>query len=231
MSTIKRDDMFDELRRVNEEAEESMKKIDWQENAFMITRAALYKKRERERGLARGMWGWSRKWASAALAAVFVLGIGLGYILFHFSTGTSSLKNASDIIAPTDSTVTTLARLETTLARRELQVYFQQAHLLITDLLRRCEDDHISSWEAQMNHRQIRTLLNKKRYFEKDLEHPELLSVKLLLEQMEWLLYEMMVPEKEMNCERLNRLQNYVKKEKLLFKLRLVGRDIHENEV
>jgi hypothetical protein len=112
-----------------------------------------------------------------------------------------------------------------------MQRYFQKTQLLLTDLMRQCEEDGTASWTTGLNRERARTLLNKNRYFNQDLSNPQLLSTRQLLKKIEWLLYEMLTLDEEASCDQLYRLQDYIRQERLLLKLRLVGKDISYNEV
>lgn len=219
-------------RDINEAAESSMETVDWEANAeriARIARAARFKRSARDRAFSFNPFNFNWGPAVPALAGVFVLGILLGYLLFYtpvppgFSPtgGTAAPRNAD----------TTLARLETTLAKREMRGYFQQTQMLLTDLMRQCDDDGTASWNTGVNRRQVRTLLNKNRYFNQDLSNPQFLSTRRLLKKIEWLLYEMVALDDGASCEQLQRIQEFIRKERLLLKLRLVGKDISFKEV
>lgn len=205
-----------------------MAKINWEENAVMISSAARMGHFARQRQARFRPFAW--KFAVPALAGIFILGVSLGYLLFHGGVPSSS-SPAAPMLTPPPNGEASLVHLENTLARRELQDYFRKSHLLITDLMRRCDSERLSSPESQLNRKQIRFLLNKQKLFSPDLETPQLQSVQPVLKKIEWVLLEMLTLEEDFNCEKLGKLQEYIRKEQLLFKLRLVGKDIGYNEV
>ncbi len=215
--------IYRETRQIEAEANAVMATIDWEENARDITRDLRFKRRRQTWSFSFQPLNW--KLAVPTLAGIFILGLWLGYLLFN-TTSRDSLSREKSPEADV-----TLARLETTLAKKEMQHYFQKTQLLLTDLMRQCEEDGTASWTTGINRQRARTLLNKNRYFNQDLSNPQLLSTRRLLKKIEWLLYEMLTLDEEASCDRLYRLQDYIRKERLLLKLRLVGKDITYIEV
>lgn len=208
-------------------AETSMASIDWEDNALDISHNIRFKESRRKRSFALPSFSFQPamlKLAVPTLAAVFILGLSLGYLLFYRAPSPS----APPEIVPGEET--TLARLETTLAKKEMQGYLQQTQLLCTDLMRQCNDDG-EGWATPVNRKRVRTLLNKNRYFARELDHPQLLSTRPLMKKIEWLLYEMIALDEDVSCEKMEQLQEFIKRERLMMKLRLVGRDISFDEV
>jgi len=217
--------IYQETNQIDDEANAVMTTIDWEENARVITQSIPFKFKK-----PRQTWDFSFqllnwKLMVPTLAGVFILGLWLGYLLFYTPSQVSLSRE------PASKTDTALARLETTLAKKEVQGYFQQTQLLLTDLMQQCEEDGTASWATQVNRQRARTLLNKNRYFNQDLSNPQLLSTRRLLKKIEWLLYEMLTMDEEASCDQLRRLQDYIQEERLLLKLRLVGKDLSYSEV
>ena len=161
------------------------------------------------------------------MAGIFLLGIWLGYLFFHV-TPTGPVGTS----VPTSSK-SSLDRLENTLARKEVASYFDQTQLVLTDLMKQCRTDGSFSLQNQVDMRRVRTLLEKSRYFREDLDNPQLLSSKPLLKKIEWLLYEILMTniEEDISCKKLQQLQDYIKQEQLLLKIRLVGKELQLSEV
>jgi hypothetical protein len=211
-----------------------MASIDWQETAQTISNAVPRK------GWVPGARGsrlrWpglvvSFKWKLAVpmLTGVFLLGIWLGYIFFHSpSKPLEPVRPAADI--PSE---TSLARLEKALAKKEVAGYYKQTQFVLTDLLKQCETDGSFSTRDQVDLQRVRALLNKSSYFKRNLDDPQLMSNKQLLKKIEWLLYEILMNEtnKENSCRQLQRLQDYIKQERLLLKIRLAEEELSLNEV
>jgi len=214
-----------EIPQIETEANAVMATIDWEENARNITQGFRLKFKKPNQTWRFSFHPLNWKLAFPTLAGIFILGLWLGYHLFNTTSQVPISQKKS-----LESDVT-LARLETTLTKKEMQRYFQRTKMLLTDLMRQCEEDGTVSWTTGLNRQRARTLLNKNRYFEQDISNPQLLSTRRLLKKIEWLLYEMLTLDEEASCDRLYHLQNYIRKERLLLKLRLVGKDISYNEV
>lgn len=229
------EEIYSETRRVGDAAEAVMETIDWEENVLDISRAVRIDESRRRARSWKPSWSFalpSLNWKLAApvLAGVFILGISLGYLLFYQARQSPPGHLAEEkFLDPGDEAL--ISRLETTLTRREMQGYFLQTQLLLTDLMRQCDEDGTAAWSSGASRQRVQALLNKNRYFNEDLSNPELLSTRLLLKKIEWLLYEMVELDEKSSCRELQRLQDYIRKERLLLKLRLVGKDISYKEV
>lgn len=230
------DDLFlarleQDSAQLEEECNAVMASIDWEANAEAVTGRIPFKPPATDIRSRRSFmpgFGFSRQWAAAAVVLIFSLGIGLGYLLFH-RTGPDIGKNTLAHL-PEDNTGS-LDLLEATLAKREVRQYFQQSQLVLTDLMDQCNTDTAFSMENQMDKRRIRALLTKGRYFNRNLDNPDLMSSKPLLKKIEWLLYEILMSDDDTSCRKLQELQNYIKQERLLLKIRLVGKELSLNEV
>jgi hypothetical protein len=223
-----------ETRRLDEECNAVMASIDWEKSARTITGNIPFEEASRKSKKSwfdfdRSKISFSWKLAVPAMAGIFLLGIWLGYLFFHVTpTGTPGP------FAPglSDST-SSLDRLENTLARKEVASYFDQTQLVLTDLMKQCSTDGSFSLQNQVDIRRIRTLLGKSRYFKENLDNPQLLTSKPLLKKIEWLLYEILMTdmEEDISCKKLQQLQDYIKQERLLLKIRLVGKELKLSEV
>lgn len=195
--------------------------------------------------------GFSWKLATSVLTSVLLIGVGLGYLLFDHSQhpASNSLENAPNQYAgnhdaqrefnhspessfETSSTLS-LARLETTLAKKEISVYFQQTQFLLTDLMKPYNTEGAFSFQNPIDMKRVKTLLNKNRYFSQNLDDPQLISSKQLLEKIEWLLIELLTfdPNDRDLQSKMKQLQHVITEEKLLFKIRLFSKDSISNEV
>lgn len=194
--------------------------IDWTEQAHAIHR--YVKSRTRGRVQSR-VPAW--KILVPIAAAVFILGVGLGYLIFSPVTVKSPLPGFSS--APQVS----WSLLQATLGKRELNSYMTNAQILLTDLMRSCDPDSGRVDLDRLNRDRVRAMLQQSRYFDDYLQDPRLMSARGLLKQIDWLLYEILALDDGASCEQVARLQDYVRRERLLFKIRLIGKDIVYSEV
>jgi hypothetical protein len=227
---------------VEEECNRVMATIDWEENAYEVSAAAVKRRAPRFRfsfNLSDYGFGFNWKLAVPALASVLLFGIGLGYLFFHGNVSPSSPSLSRQqgreyaVEIPSNGGGNSLDRLENTLAKKEVSGYFQQTQLTLTDLMKQCDTDGAFSFRDNVDMQRVRSLLAKGRYFDQNLNDPRLISGKQLVKKIDWLLFEilMMDTDDKTSCEKLRRLQEYIKKERLLFKIRLVSKDFSISEV
>jgi len=222
--------MIRELNRhaleFEKECSDIMSTIDWEDNAYTIANRLPIKEPKPFLQFLHFPIPWLKS-PVPALIVVFLLGIGLGYFLFH-SDSHPTLPTLHET-----SPVNSLDRIEQTLARKEVTGYFQQTQLVLSDMMKQCEMDGSFSLKNPVDLQRVRTLLDKGRYFNQNLNDPQLLGSKLLLEKIEWLLYEILILEtdKENSCRQLEILQQVIRQENLLLKIRLAEKELSLSEV
>jgi predicted anti-sigma-YlaC factor YlaD len=231
----------EEARRWEDNCQAVMASIDWEKTARTISSQIAFKP-TKTRKPRKSLVSWfhfdlpviSFNWQMAlpAMVGIFLLGIGLGYLLFHV-TPTVPLQTGSAGPAFSTAAAASLDRLENTLARKEVAGYFDQTQLVLTDLMKQCNTDGSFSLQNQVDMGRVRTLLGKGRYFKENLDDPRLLSSKQLLKKIDWLLYEILMTsiDEDTSCQKIEQLQDYIKQERLLFKIRLVGKELTLSEV
>lgn len=214
--------IFKSTAYLNRDSEKLMETIDWNGNAQEISRRIRSGSSRAARSFSFTFNILNWKALVPLTAAVFLLGIWLGYVLFHSSPGQSFFQ------ARPLGQQASLSRLETTLAQREVSSYLREAQLLLTDLMRQCDVKGAVFTREQLNRKRVKMLLTRSRYFDQDLDNPRLLSSKDLLKKIEWLLYEILTLDENISCDQLQRFQDYIRQERLLLKIRLIGKDITE---
>lgn len=217
--------IVENMEYFNQECEVVMQSIDWEESARLISRSARsrFLSPARRFSFSFNLSNW--KVLVPIAAAVLVLGMWLGYLLFHTPRGQQFFQTGAGV------SHSPLRRLETTLATREVSSYFKQTQMVLTDLMGQCEPEGVISWQRQLNRERVKALLSKSRYFEQNLDSPRLLSTRALLKKIEWLLYEILAMEGEVSCDQLQRIQEYIRQERLLFKIQLIEKDVAHSEV
>jgi len=220
--------------RLEDECQMEMESIDWDATSKIIYNSIPFETSSVKDSLKSPTkmlpsFNLNWKFAFSAMTGIFLLGLWLGYFLFHDSTITSS----NHVSSPTISQQSSLARLENTLARKEVENYFGQTELIFMDLMKQCNSDGNFSMKEQVDIRRVQELLSRSRYFKDNLDNPKLLSSKKLMKKIEWLLYEILMTDKDedSSCRKLEKLQNFIKEERLLMKMRLVGKDLSLSEV
>ena len=211
------------VNEINVDAEKQMEGINWDKNALDITRSVKLNKFNKKKRT--GYFSFSLRYAIPVTAFIFIIGISLGYFLSISNTGSispDSFQKTSKI---------TLAKLESTLNKRELNVYFEQAHLLLTEIMEVCKNNTIKIDTKYLNNRRVKNLLKMNRYFKKDSSESQLLVSQGLLKKIEWVLLEILMTDGELSCEKQKELQKYIIDERLLFKLRLLSSEASFSEV
>lgn len=214
--------IFAHIAELNKECDDIIKTIDWDRNAADISRSIRSRcsRDTRRFSFTFDILNW--KALAPIAAAVLIFGVWLGYLIFHTSPGNSSYRPQAS------AQQASLARLETTLAEREIVNYFEEAHLVLTDLMRQCDADGAAVYPDRLNRSQVKLLLNRSKYFSRELDNPRLLISKGLMKKIEWLLYEIVTLDDSISCTQLQQLQDYIRREQLLLKIRLMEKDITE---
>lgn len=215
-------ELFENMEALNEASENVMATIDWDRNAQDIGRNIRMKSSRASRSFPFTFNILDWKALVPLTASVLLLGIWLGYLLFHAAPADKFLQPG------TPSTQASLARLEATLAEKEVSNYMKDAQLVLTDLMRQCDIDGNVFNRDRLNRKRVKLLLNRSKYFNQNLDNPRLLSSRNLLQKIEWLLYEIITMDENISCDQLEHLQDYIRRERLLLKIRLISKDITE---
>jgi hypothetical protein len=199
-----------------------MEEMDWQKMALSVRRAVVFRGGQARRGdLAPRSW---KIWAPI-LTSIFVLGLAVGYMLFH----PGSVRSVSDEIDPLREQG--MAMIERTLAKKEILAYLTQTQLLLTDMMGRCEPGESNTLFDSRASERIRRLLLRAKLFREELSDPRLVTSRYLLKRIEWLLYELLALEENTDCGHMERLQDVVRDERLFLKIRLVEKELNSYEV
>jgi len=214
-------EIFKNMESLNRDSDMLMEQIDWEKNARDLSRGIRLKSAAagRKYSFTFNIMNW--KILAPITAAVLFLGIYLGYLLFHVSP-------EKGLIPAESRQQISLARLEAVLAEKEVSGYFKDAQLVLTDLMRRCDVDGDAYLQDRLNRDRVKLLLSRSKYFTRDLDNPRLMSSRKLLKKIEWLLYEILTLDDAVSCRQLQQIQEYIRQERLLLKIRLIEKDITE---
>ncbi len=161
-------------------------------------------------------------WKMAApMAAVFFLGLFLGYLLFY----SPAMKPVLQTGGPVTDDVS-LARLESALNEKEVLDYLRQTQMMLTDIMNQpAGATQAVMTEPSLDSRRARGLLEKNRYFSQNLDQSRLSSARNVLEKTRFLLTEIVMMDR-LTPEQLTLLRDYVKQERLFLKIRLVEKEL-----
>ncbi len=161
---------------------------------------------------------WLRTAVSTALALCLVIPV--TWVLMH--------------AVPTDRdrkiqvSAETVNRMEVELARGEVIRYLKKSRLLLSDFMLQCNADTPQMrWQPSPA---VRDLLAENRYFSNELEAYRLKNAQTLCRQLDMVFAEMASVDHREPCRDVTRLQEMVKQEDLLLKIRLVEQELEMSE-
>jgi hypothetical protein len=215
--------VFDGFETLRNENATALEEVDWAEKTREIERLSIRATRMVEKSFFSFLSGW--RILVPVLPLIFVLGLMLGYFLFH--TGRSVNQ---DLFEPGIAGLS-FSRIENTLAKKEILGFLKQTQLLLTELMNKCDYENMVFQDKKIKTEQIRALLMKSRYLSHDLDDPQLMSSRNLLTKIELLLYEISALDENVSCESIQSLQQMVQQERLFFKIRLIEKELILHEV
>jgi hypothetical protein len=155
--------------------------------------------------------------AFLAAAATLITVVGLGIFFWTRSGRVPQPMQESGSLA-----ATSVAHLQSGLARKEAVTYLQQSQVMLTGLLKNCASEEMAPWEIRLVSRQAKELLLKKKYFQQYLTEVEWSKVRNVSERIDWLSYEILQLGDRQLCDQVTRLQRLMENENLLLKIRLL---------
>lgn len=194
--------------------------VDWEEKAREFRAFSLPRPRPAKKSF---FFGW--RILVPASVSLFILGLLLGYFLFH------NERAANVRFLETDTAALSFGRLENTLARKEILDFLKQTRLLFTELMVKCDQSGLVLVDSKMKRDQINSLLIKSRYLGQDLHDPLLMSSRNLLAEIELLLYEISTIDENSSCQSIQSLQQSIQQQRLFFKMRLIEKELTLFEV
>jgi hypothetical protein len=213
------------IESLEQEGRQMIDAIDWDQAASDISRQARLSTLPSGAGKRRlrQLHGW--RLLGPAMAALFFLGLWLGYLLFH------STDPVKEMTLSTPASAASLDRIESALNRREVLDYLKETQLVLMDLLKEQEGagPGLAVGEQHLGLSRARLLLARNRYFTRGVaDRSHLLAARGLLEKIQWLLIEMVVLEEDpaVLAEQLQRIRTFIREERLLMKIRLVEEEL-----
>jgi|GEM_PF-5795589 len=209
---------------IDKQAEAAMKTIDWKafaadtlEKARRLPRQVMPSPEPADPIRFPSRFSWHA--LLGGIAATLLIGLisisGLRVQSFHPGNRISASISSE-----------TLDHMETTLTRDHLLQYLDQSQILLTDIMKQCRTAPPDPQEIARHSRQIRTLLQKKAFIEPEFDRVELAKAEPICGQLDLLFYEIMKVPPEAHCSELERIQNLIRQENILFKIRLLESDL-----
>lgn len=216
-------DVFAGIGDLLTECDQAVKAVNWKEDSGEPLRIPITPGKEKPLRFPLLHSGW--KVSSIALASVFIMGMLAGYFIFR-PLDSRGIRSEQPIVNGS-----ALKLMETALSRRQVLDYFTQTQLVLTGIMEKCQIGPGESENPNFNVGQIRRLLGKNRFFSQDLNRPEFMSSRNLLNRIEFILFEMLTLDGRVSCEKLQRLQRLIQEERLLLKIRLIRKELTTYEV
>ncbi len=221
--------VFSIIDEININTESQMKDINWEKNAIDIVRTVKlneFKKNKKD----NKYFTFPFKFAIPLTVVILMIGIFIGQFI-SYNGNSNNFTKPNSFQTHNQETIITLAKLESTLNKREINAYFDQANLLLTEIMEVCNNRAITTDIKYINSRRVRSLLRKNRLFNKDSYDAKWLVSHSLLKKIEWVLIEILMSEGKLDCDKQKQLQKYITEERLLFKVRLLSSEASFSEV
>jgi hypothetical protein len=216
-------DVFAGIGDLLEECDQVSKTVNWEGDFQESSQNPISLQKANRFRFPSLLSGW--KVASFAFATVFIMGMLAGYFIFR-PLDSKGIRSGKPL-----GTGAALQLMENALSRKQVLDYFTQTQLVLTGIMEKCQIGPESRSNPNFNVDRIRRLLKKNRFFSQDLNRPEFMSSRNLLNRIEFILFEILTLDGQVSCEKLQRLQRLVQQERLLLKIRLIQKELTTYEV
>jgi len=223
--------ILDGAEALHEDVRKAMDGVDWDGMAERIADTAFAGRRRTEAAPARRAGFWAalfappRRFVFAALLAGIVLGAGTMSLVLRpgvFRRPAAAALRASGEFVD---------RVEFSLAKREAIDYLDKSQALLLDFVQATPEAAARSVSGGDSSRRARDLLAKKRYLNRGLESIRMAKAREICNQIEILFLELAQLSDELTPREAAEIQRFVEDKNLLFRIRLVRRELEESEV
>ncbi|MBM3295085.1 MAG: hypothetical protein FJY82_11275 [Candidatus Aminicenantes bacterium] len=223
--------ILDGAEALHEDVRRAMNGVDWDGLAERIAGTAFAGRLRAEAVPARRRAFWAdlfappRRFVFAALLAGIVLGAGTMSLVLRTSVFRGSTAAA---LRPSGELV---ERVEFSLAKREAIDYLNRSQALLLDFVQATPEAAARSLSGGDSSRRARDLLAKKRYINRGLESVRMAKAREICNQIEILFLELTQLGGELTPQEAAEIQRFVEDKNLLFRIRLIRRELEESEV
>jgi len=123
-----------------------------------------------------------------------------------------------------------IEKVELQMARRETLDYLEKSQYLILDFIQ-SPSDKVKLGQNIFAAQRTRDLLSKKKYINLQLDKFQMAKAKEICDQIELLFLELSQISEELTAEEIAKIQELVKNKQLLWKIKLVRKELEESEV
>jgi hypothetical protein len=222
--------VFSGADSLNAEIEEAMLSVDWDSLPNRITNTVF----ESQKAPSRKSW-MDKFWKPLfqprfrpVYAGLFV-GLFIGALIMFFvlrTPGFRTDKGESFIVSQEF-----LDKAELELARRETIDYLEKSEYLLIDFVQSSREEPSEVWQNQFSSQRARDLLSKKKYINRQLDKYKMAKAKEICDQIEILFFELSQLADDLPQEELTKIQNLIEEKQILLKIKLVKKELKQNEV
>jgi len=221
-------DVFREAGKMEEDIRRVMAGVDWEglpaRIADAVERTEVPAKKP-SAGRTRSVFRPALRPVLAGLLA----GVAVGSLLtlFIFRTAVFRAPENGRILVPRGF----YEKMELEMARRETIDYLNKSEYLLLDFIQTPAEKTAEFWRSEYASERTKALLSQKRYIDSQLDEWSLAKAKAICDQIELLLLELSQTARNLPAGELEKLQDMVEEKQLLLKIKLVKRELEQNEV
>lgn len=210
---------------------QAMESVDWDGFAERVADAALERRRRPAAATVRPMSFWAslfgRPWVP--VLATLAAGAVLGAAVMYFIAGPGNPGRRPPVLAAASGEF--IDRVELSLAKRETIDYLGRSRALLLDFVQATPEDAAQSLRSGEAAGRARDLLAKKRYINSGLETDRMAKARDICNQIEILFTELAHIGEDLTPEDAARIQRFVEDRNFLLRIRLIRKELAENEV
>ncbi len=212
-----------ETEAVRSEIREAAASVDWDALSGLIADRAMAADRERRRAGAaprRAAWlaALRMRPVLAGLAAGLVLGAAVMYFVLRAPGGGAGRDEGYHASGEF------LDRAELEMARRNAVDYLEKSQYMLREVFE--SPDEGPAAPAALRSERARSLLQKKRYLNSQLERFQMAKAKAICDQIEMLFRELAQIDDDLPAAELGRIRDYIEERQLLLKINLVKKEL-----
>lgn len=210
------------------EAEKVMETIDWENLPRQIVRMSSEQKKDSPRPMpdrrVKAFSSLSMRPVWAALLAGIILGSFLTFLVFR-GAGVSPRKTDFSVSAAF------MNEAELEAARRETLDYLEKSQYLLLDFVQKPAEELPREWVSEWTSRRVKDLLNRKKYINQQLDNARMAKAKEICDQLEFLFFELAQVSEYLTAEEAASIQRFIEEKQLLFKIKLLKKELKGSEV
>jgi hypothetical protein len=210
-----------------EDIDEAMATVDWEALPSQISRNVFRKEVRPHRDswltkAAEFLFQSRLKPVYAGLLIGAVLGAVLTFVVLR-APQSSEVADAG-FFAPQDF----LENVELEMARRGTLDYLERSQYLLLDFVQSSSERSADFWKSEYAAEQARSLLEKKRYINQQLDKFQLAKAKAICDQIEFLFYELTEISVQLSAQEVSKLQKMIEDKQILLKINLLKKELEK---